>query len=158
MKETNTLIVGASIFGLASSACLKTVGIEYTIIEKYGQVATPCAPLINVLTGHIKKLGLRRLPYGPLEQIKRDQTVPLLDAGTLKLIRDGHCHIHPGIDHVQDKTIYFTSGSSAEFDSIVSAIGYDKGFEKNILHVDPKRFGDLNVRMNSQKYFRKDGL
>ena len=62
MKETNTLIVGASIFGLASAACLKTVGIEYTIIEKYGQVAMPWRNHYERLHLHINK-NLSTLPH-----------------------------------------------------------------------------------------------
>src|SRR6185436_17909386 len=37
------------------------------------------APLINILVGNIKKLGLRKLPYGPFEQIRKDGSIPLLD-------------------------------------------------------------------------------
>ncbi len=40
-QETNTLIVGASIAGLASAACLGKAGIDYIIIEKYSEVVTP---------------------------------------------------------------------------------------------------------------------
>jgi cation diffusion facilitator CzcD-associated flavoprotein CzcO len=116
------------------------------------------APLINALTGDIRKLGLRKLPYGPLEQIKKDQSVPLLDAGTLKLIRDGNCRIYQGIELIENSKVFFSDGNMAEFDSIIAAIGYDKGFEQNILHVDPKRFRDLNVRVDKQKYFGEDGL
>jgi cation diffusion facilitator CzcD-associated flavoprotein CzcO len=39
--NTNTLIIGASISGLASAACLKKRNIEYTLIEKEGQIASP---------------------------------------------------------------------------------------------------------------------
>jgi indole-3-pyruvate monooxygenase len=45
------------------------------------------APLIKMIVGNITKPGLRKLPYGPLEQIQKDQRVPLLDIGTVKLIR-----------------------------------------------------------------------
>jgi hypothetical protein len=41
MKQTNTLFNGASISGLASAACFQKRGIEYTIIEKETQIATP---------------------------------------------------------------------------------------------------------------------
>ena len=41
MKQTRVLIVGASVSGLASAACLTKNGIEYTIIEKDSRIATP---------------------------------------------------------------------------------------------------------------------
>jgi cation diffusion facilitator CzcD-associated flavoprotein CzcO len=40
-KVTNTLIVGASVSGLASAACLGKAGIEYIVIEKHAAAVTP---------------------------------------------------------------------------------------------------------------------
>jgi indole-3-pyruvate monooxygenase len=116
------------------------------------------APLINFLIGDITKLGLKKLPYGPLEQIQKDQSVPLLDIGTVKLIREKHCEVYDGIDHIQDKAVYFTGGRIKQFDAIVAAIGYEKGYEQDILRVDKSRFEDLQVKTAKQKYFGKDGL
>ena len=116
------------------------------------------APLINLLIGDIRKLGLRKLPYGPLEQIQKDQTVPLLDIGTIKLIREKHCDVYDGIDHIEGKTVYFTSGRKSDFDAIVAAIGYGKGYAQDLLKVDKSRIDDLNVKADKQKYFGKDGL
>jgi indole-3-pyruvate monooxygenase len=116
------------------------------------------APLINFLVGDITKLGLRKLPYGPLEQIQKDQSVPLLDIGTLKIIREKHCGVYDDIDHIQGKTVYFKSGRKKDFDAIVAAIGYVKGYEQDLLQVDKCRFSDLNVKAGKQKYFGKDGL
>jgi indole-3-pyruvate monooxygenase len=116
------------------------------------------APLIRLLTGDITKLGLRKLPYGPLEQMQKDQSVPLLDIGTLKLIREKHCAVYDDIDHIENKTVFFKSGRKNEFDAIIAAIGYHKGFEQDLLRVDKSRFEDLHVNVNKQKYFGKDGL
>ncbi len=116
------------------------------------------APLIRLLTGDIRKLGLRKLPYGPMEQMQKDQSVPLLDIGTLKLIREGHCVVYDDIDHIENKTVFFKSGRKQEFDAIVAAIGYHKGFGQDLLRVDKSRFDDLRVKADKQKYFGKDGL
>jgi cation diffusion facilitator CzcD-associated flavoprotein CzcO len=116
------------------------------------------APLIRLLVGDISKLGLRKLPYGPMEQIQREQTVPLLDIGTVKLIREGHCRVYNEISFIDGKTVYFKSGRKKEFDAIVAAIGYSKGYEQDLLKVDQSRFQDLNVKSEKQKYFGKDGL
>lgn len=116
------------------------------------------APLIKYLLGDITKLGLKKLPYGPLEQIQKDQTVPMLDIGTLKLIKDGNCTIYDGIDHIENKIVYFKEGKKNEFDAIVAAIGYHKGFEADVLQVDKNRIEDLKFKVDKQKYFGKDGL
>ena len=41
------------------------------------------APLIRMLVGDIKKLGLRKSTYGPREQIEKQKRIPLLDIGTM---------------------------------------------------------------------------
>src|SRR5437762_9633125 len=62
MKETNTLIVGASIAGLASASTLQKRNIECLIIEKESQVATPWRKHYDRLHLHTSK-GLSNLPY-----------------------------------------------------------------------------------------------
>ena len=62
MKQTNTLIIGASISGLASAACLQKRGIEYTIIEKENQIANPWRNHYERLHLHTNK-GLSNLPF-----------------------------------------------------------------------------------------------
>lgn len=115
------------------------------------------APLINLLVGDIQKLGLKKLPYGPLEQINKHQSIPLLDIGTLKHIKNGNINVFDGIDYLENNTVHFSDGKSEEFDAIVAAIGYNRGFG-DIVKVDQSRFDDLNNKIDQQKYFGKDGL
>ncbi len=116
------------------------------------------APLMRFLVGDITKLGLKKLPYGPLEQIQKDQSVPLLDIGTLKLIKDGNCNIYDEIVDISGKTITFKDGKKVNFDAIVAAIGYDKDATSAVIHVDEERFYDLKNSVDKQRYFGKDGL
>jgi indole-3-pyruvate monooxygenase len=115
------------------------------------------APLIRLLIGDITKLGLKKLPYGPLEQIEKDGTVPLLDIGTIKHIRQEYIKIYAGIDYIENKTIHFVDGKKEEFDAIVAGIGYYRDYAE-IIQVDKGRFDDLKVSARKQKYFGKDGL
>jgi len=115
------------------------------------------APLLRLLVGDITKLGLKKLPYGPLEQIQKNASIPLLDIGTIKHIRQGHITIYGDIDHMEGKTVYFEKGRSGEFDAIVAAIGYYRDYEE-IIDVDRSRFEDLSEPVNKQKSFGKDGL
>lgn len=115
------------------------------------------APLLRLLVGDITKLGLKKLSYGPLEQIQKTATIPLLDIGTLKHIREGHIRIYDDIDHIQGGTVHFSSGKKEEFDAIVAGIGYYSG-NADFIDVDPSRFEDLKQPVSKQKYFGKDGL
>lgn len=61
-KETNTLIIGASVSGLASASSLQKRNIEYIIIEKETQAATPWRNHYDRLHLHTTK-SLSNLPY-----------------------------------------------------------------------------------------------
>jgi len=62
MRQTETLIIGASISGLASAASLQKKGLGYTIIEKETRIATPWHNHYERLHLHTSK-GLSNLPY-----------------------------------------------------------------------------------------------
>ena len=62
VQQTNTLIAGASISGLASAACLQKQHIDYIIIEKQNQVAAPWHHHYERLHLHTSK-RFSHLPY-----------------------------------------------------------------------------------------------
>ena len=115
------------------------------------------APLLRLLVGDITRLGLKKLPYGPLEQIQKNASIPLLDIGTIRHIRAGHIGIYDDIDHMEHKTVYFKNGKAEDFDAIVAGLGYYRDYA-DIVDVDTSRFEDLKQPLNKQKYFGKDGL
>src|SRR5678816_390936 len=100
------------------------------------------APLLRLLVGDITKLGLKKLPYGPLEQIQKTASIPVLDIGTIKHIREGHIRIHDDLDHIESRAVHFVDGKKEEFDVIVAGIGYYRDYPA-IIDVDPSRFEDL---------------
>jgi indole-3-pyruvate monooxygenase len=115
------------------------------------------APLLKLLVGDITKLGLKKLPYGPLEQIQKTASIPVLDIGTIKHIRDGHIRIHDDINYIESRSVHFVDGKEEEFDAIVAGIGYYCDYS-DIIDVDASRFEDLKLPVGKQKYFGKDGL
>jgi len=62
MIQTNVLIVGASVSGLASASTLQKQNIEYTVIEKQSQSAVPWRNHYDRLHLHTNK-RLSNLPY-----------------------------------------------------------------------------------------------
>lgn len=70
MEYTDTLIVGASIAGLASAACLQKHGLKYSIIEKQSKVAAPWRNHYDRLHLHTNK----RVSHLPFK--KFDRTIP----------------------------------------------------------------------------------
>jgi indole-3-pyruvate monooxygenase len=115
------------------------------------------SPLLHSIFGDIAKLGLKKMPYGVFEQIQQDRNIPLLDIGTVKLIRKGHIHIYDEVDYVRGNEVHFKSGKKKDFDSIIAAVGYYPDFAE-FLQVDKERISDLMLKTGVQKYFGTDGL
>jgi len=82
------------------------------------------APILRMTVGDITKYGLRKLPYGPATQISQDKRIPLIDIGTMKLIREGHIAVYSGVEKFSGNRISFDGGKEAEFDAVIMATGY----------------------------------
>ncbi|HVU54485.1 MAG TPA: NAD(P)/FAD-dependent oxidoreductase [Puia sp.] len=115
------------------------------------------APVVRWVTGDLTRLGLKKLPYGPLQQIQKDGNSPVLDIGTLAHIRKGHIKIYEGIDHIEGRTVCFTDGRREAFDAIVAGIGYYRDYAE-FVGVGQERFQDLKTGVDKQQFFGKDGL
>ena len=115
------------------------------------------APLMKWIMGDLRRLGLRKMAYGPLEGIQREGKAPVLDIGTVYHIREGHIRILGDIDYIDGGVVYFNDGARDDFDTIVAAIGYYRDYA-GIVHVDKSRFDDLKLSVDKQQYFGKDGL
>jgi hypothetical protein len=115
------------------------------------------APLLRLLMGNIEKLGLRRKSIGPLEQIAKEGKAPVLDIGTIDLIRAGKLAVYPGIKSVDGQTVHFTDGRSAAFEVMVAALGYKTALD-NWIAIPKERIDDLRRSTAAQQFFGKDGL
>ena len=83
--------------------------------------------LLQVTVGNLEKLGLRRLPYGPNRQIRENGRIPLIDVGTLALIRQGAIAVRPGVERFTETGVAFSGGADEPFDAVVLATGYRPG-------------------------------
>jgi len=115
------------------------------------------APLMRLLIGDLTKLGLRKSKYGPLEQIEKQKRIPLLDIGTIKLIKQGHIQVFGDIERIEGNTVYFENNKQDNFDVIILATGYSNNLESFVV-TSPDRFEDLKNDIHHQKYFGKEGL
>jgi cation diffusion facilitator CzcD-associated flavoprotein CzcO len=82
------------------------------------------APIIRATVGDITKLGFRKLPYGPMRQIKEHRRIPLIDIGTIALIRRGKLALRRDVRELHEKEVVFEDGVREPFDAIVAATGY----------------------------------
>ncbi len=114
-------------------------------------------PLINFLVGDISKYGLTKLPYGPIEQIVKHHSIPLLDIGTMKLIRQGLIPVFGDILKVKGRVVTFENDRTKEFDAIVMATGYSTGLEQ-LLNLDADRLQDIKRPIAQRRFFGRDRL
>ena len=82
------------------------------------------APMLRFAIGDLTRYGLRKLPHGPMSQIHRDARIPLIDVGTIKLIKRGQIAVYPGIELFTDDGVTFTDGRHATFEAVILATGY----------------------------------
>lgn len=82
------------------------------------------APLVYAGVGNVYKHGLRKNRVGPIEQIKTQEQVPLIDVGTVKLIKGGELPVYPGIERFTPGGVVFVDGREHAFDAVVLATGY----------------------------------
>lgn len=82
------------------------------------------APLVYASVGDVYKYGLQKNKLGPIRQIKEQEQVPLLDVGTVKLIKSGHLAVFPGIERFTSNGVVFVDGRVRAFDAVILATGY----------------------------------
>lgn len=102
------------------------------------------APLVRAVIGDISRLGLKRMPYGPIEQIMKDGKTPVLDIGVIGLIRAGKVRVFGGLEQIDGAMVRFVDGRTAEFDAIVAGIGYEQQ-SGDIVEAEGKRFGEAGL-------------
>ena len=81
-------------------------------------------PKLKKRYAFLKTFGLKQLPYGPNVQIVRHKKVPVLDIGTMSLIREGVIKIYPGISAFNSSGVQFSDGQFAPFDAVILATGF----------------------------------
>ena len=88
------------------------------------------APLVRLTVGDIRKVGLRKLPYGPNTQIKNDRRIPLLDIGTMDHIKAGRISVHGAIERFTAEGVVFEDGTELSVDAVVLGTGYAPGLDE----------------------------
>jgi cation diffusion facilitator CzcD-associated flavoprotein CzcO len=80
-------------------------------------------PILRIVIGDLRAHGIQSPADGPLVQVAKSSRVPVLDIGTVKLIRQGKLKVVPAIQRVSEDGIVFENGASASFDTIILATG-----------------------------------
>ena len=52
---------------------------------------------------------------------------PVIDVGTIELIKRGQLSVYPGIERFTEEGVIFTDGKDAKYDAVILATGYRPG-------------------------------
>ena len=114
-------------------------------------------PLLRFLVGDIEKYGLKQLPYGPREQIVKHKRIPLLDIGTMDLIKKGHIKVYGDVLKIDSDAISFEDEKTGTFDAIIMATGYTNGLD-DWIDFDHGQDEDIYRAVKDRRFLGKDGL
>jgi indole-3-pyruvate monooxygenase len=82
------------------------------------------APLLRLALGDLRRYGLRGRGYGPAVQTSLHASVPVLDVGTVRLIKSGAIAIRPGVERFTNDGVTFADGTTDAFEVVLLATGY----------------------------------
>jgi hypothetical protein len=82
------------------------------------------APILRITVGDLRCYGLSKLPHGPASQISRDSRIPLIDIGTIQLIKDKQIRVCPGIDRFTEEDVIFSDATRGKFDAVILETGF----------------------------------
>ncbi|GMH10825.1 hypothetical protein Nepgr_012666 [Nepenthes gracilis] len=103
-----------------------TFGIAMTLLKwlPLGIVDRFLILMSNFTLGSTDRVGLRRPKTGPIELKNATGKTPVLDVGTLALVKSGKIKVTEGVKEITRRGAKFGDGQEGEFDSIILATGY----------------------------------
>ena len=80
--------------------------------------------LVAITVGDLSRFGIRKPREGIVAHIDRVGRIPLIDIGTVALIRDGRIRVRPDVRTLTEKGAEFVDGATGEYDAIILATGF----------------------------------
>lgn len=80
--------------------------------------------LRDATVGDLGRWGIRTPRISPLAQLRDEGRTPVIDVGTLDMIRQGRIAVRPGIEAFTAGGVRFADGREEAFDAVILATGY----------------------------------
>jgi hypothetical protein len=80
--------------------------------------------LVKMTVGDLSRWGLRAPDEGIVAQLERAARIPLIDVGTIHLLKSGAIVVRPDVRELSATGARFADGAAADYDAIVLATGY----------------------------------
>jgi thioredoxin reductase len=88
--------------------------------------------------GDLSKYGIKTPEIPPSKQLREFGKTPIIDLGTVDLVKQGKVKILSGIDYFKAHSIVFKDGQEMDFDAVILATGYKSqvaDFVEDMTHV-----------------------
>lgn len=104
----------------------------------------------SLVVGDLSRWGIVRPAAGPNRMIEELGRVPILDIGTISLVKQGKIRVLPAVQEILPDGARFAGGARHPFEAIIFATGYTPGLDKVIQGFGaiadargrPNRFGE----------------
>jgi indole-3-pyruvate monooxygenase len=105
---------------------------------------------IGWVVGDLSRWGIVRPATGPNRMIEESGRIPILDIGTVAMIKQGKIRVLPAVQEILPDSVHFAGGARHSFEAIIFATGYTSGLDKIIEGFEtiadargrPHRFGE----------------
>lgn len=84
----------------------------------------------KLVFGNLQKYGIPVSKDYPLDYLKKTGKTPVINIGTIGMIKKGRIKVLPDIDSLTDHTVLFADGNVMPFDTILLCTGYKPGLEE----------------------------
>jgi indole-3-pyruvate monooxygenase len=104
---------------------------------------------MGLVVGDLSRWGIMRPMVGPNRMIEESGRIPILDIGTIAMVKQGRIRVLPSVQEILSDTVRFAGGAQHPFEAIIFATGYSSGLDKVIKGFEtiadargrPNRFG-----------------
>jgi cation diffusion facilitator CzcD-associated flavoprotein CzcO len=107
-------------------------------------------PVLRWAVGDLSAWGIQRPAVGPNQMIEEQGRIPMLDIGTIAMVKAGRIQVRPAVQQVSGERVRFADGREENYGGLVLATGYDTGLARFIEGFEaiadgrgrPHRFGE----------------
>ena len=105
---------------------------------------------VGLAVGDLSRWGIVRPALGPNRMIEQTGRVPILDVGTIAMVKQGRILVLPAVREILPDRVRFAGGAEHRFEAIVFATGYAPGLGQVVdgfeaiadVRGRPHRFGE----------------
>jgi indole-3-pyruvate monooxygenase len=103
-----------------------------------------------LVVGDLSRWGIVRPAAGPNRMIEESGRIPILDVGTIAMVKQGKIRVLPAVHEILADRVRFAGGAQHSFEAIIFATGYTPGLDKVVKGFEtiadargrPNRFGE----------------